>query len=252
MRVLALDTTTRDGSVALVEDDRVIDERRGDPGRTHAERLPGELDALVRAHGSGWAEIDLFAVASGPGSFTGLRIGIATIQGLAFVNRRRVVGIPALDALAQLGGRGEAPGAIVAAWMDAHRSDVFAALYRITGAPLFAPDRLVTIEGPTVGDPVATIARWAQHLAGAAALFVGDGAMKYGEAIARHAPQARIVAPRPLAAAIGRLAIARALGGDTVDPAGIQPLYVRRSDAEIDRDKRTFTTMDTTDTKGKP
>src|SRR6266567_3825378 len=100
MRVIALDTTTRAGSVALVEDDRVIDERAGDGSRTHAERLPAEIIALTDAHGVGWKDVDLYAVASGPGSFTGLRIGIATIQGLAFVYGRRVVGVPALEALA--------------------------------------------------------------------------------------------------------------------------------------------------------
>src|SRR5262245_38198388 len=100
MLVLALDTTTRAGSVALVEDDRVVDERLGDAACTHAERLPRELLALLDARGVALTAVDLFAVASGPGSFTGLRIGIATIQGLALVGRRRVVGVAALEALA--------------------------------------------------------------------------------------------------------------------------------------------------------
>ncbi len=105
MRVLALDTTTRAGSVALVDDERVVDERSGDAPRPHAERLPGEIIALLAAHGVAVADVDLFAVASGPGSFTGLRIGIATIQGLAFVRQRPVVAVSALEALAQLGSR---------------------------------------------------------------------------------------------------------------------------------------------------
>src|SRR5574342_375744 len=102
MKVLALDTTTRAGSVALVENDRVIDERRGDAARSHAERVPQEVLAVASANGVPLLAIDLFAVASGPGSFTGLRIGIATIQGLALVAGRRVVAIPALDALAHV------------------------------------------------------------------------------------------------------------------------------------------------------
>src|SRR3954468_9136501 len=100
MKVLALDTTTRAGSVALVDDDRVIDERAGDASRTHAERLPLEIVAIAQAHGVRLRDIDLFAVAVGPGSFTGLRIGIATVQGLASIQRRRVYGISALEALA--------------------------------------------------------------------------------------------------------------------------------------------------------
>src|SRR5438034_11168139 len=138
MYVLALDTTTREGSVALVDEHRVIEERRGDAARSHAERLPGELIAPADARGLSVSAIDLFAVAAGPGSFTGLRIGIATIQGLAVTTRRRIVAVSALEALAQ-SAAGEAPGltagTLVAAWMDARRHDVFAALYRIADAP---------------------------------------------------------------------------------------------------------------------
>src|SRR5438128_3217885 len=100
MKVIALDTTTRTGSAALIADGRVIEERAGDSARTQAERLPGEVMALAASHHVALAEIDMFAVATGPGSFTGLRIGIATVQGLAAVQRRRIVGVSTLDALA--------------------------------------------------------------------------------------------------------------------------------------------------------
>src|SRR4051812_37025982 len=132
MRVLALDTTTRAGSVAVAEDGRVLVERTGDAARTHAERLPAEVtDALTAAHLT-LADIDLFAVASGPGSFTGLRIGIATVQGFAFVTRKRVAPVSALRALAEAAAAGCQPGTRIAAWMDAHRGEVFSALYEIT------------------------------------------------------------------------------------------------------------------------
>src|SRR3954464_2074944 len=134
MRVLALDTPTRAGSAALVDDDRVVDERSGDGTRTHALRLPGELLALAEANGWPVPAIDLSAVASGPGSFTGLRIGIATIQGLALVHGRRVAAIPVLDALAHRPSGGLPEGALIGALMDAHRGDVFAALYQV-GSP---------------------------------------------------------------------------------------------------------------------
>src|SRR5215475_6610410 len=123
MRVLALDSTTRAGSVALVEDDRVVEERRGDAGRTHAERLPMELVALADAHHVALADVDLYAVASGPGSFTGLRIGIATAATLA-------------------------PGTLIAVWTDAHRRDVFAAAYRVTAAAPYSAGRLEELDGP--------------------------------------------------------------------------------------------------------
>ena len=84
MILLALDTTTAAGSVALWRDG-LIEERAGDPARSHAERLPADLVALLSAHGLAPRDVERYAVAAGPGSFTGIRIGIATIQGLALV-----------------------------------------------------------------------------------------------------------------------------------------------------------------------
>ena len=183
MRVLALDTTTRAGSVALVEDDRVIAERRGDPSRTHAERLPREILALLADHGRQSNDIDLFAVASGPGSFTGLRVGIATMQGLAFVHRRRIAAVSALDALAQSAGRDLYAGAAIGVWTDAQRRDVFTALYRIGSDPAFTPTRLTQVDAPAVGDPAATLLRWTRRLDGEPILFTGEGAALYGDLI---------------------------------------------------------------------
>jgi len=236
MRVLALDTTTRAGSAALVAGDGVVDERSGDGARTHALRLPGEIMALAEANQWPLSGIDLYAVASGPGSFTGLRIGIATIQGLAFVHGRRVVGVPALEALAHAGSHGLPAGALIAAWMDAHRRDVFAALYQATDAPPFSRARLTEVDGPTVGSPASTLARWRGLATGLPAVFVGDGATLYAADIARETPAARAQPPPLLAGVIGRLAVARA--SESLDPAAVRPLYVRRPDAEIARDEK--------------
>src|SRR5438132_7365545 len=158
MRVLALDTTTRAGSVALVDHDGAVHETRGDPARTHAERLPGDLLAVLDACGSRLADVDLFAVASGPGSFTGLRVGIATMQGLALVGGRRMVGVSALVALAHAAAPDANAGALVAAWIDAHRRDVFSALYRVTSAAPFALERLIELDTAAVGGQAVTLA----------------------------------------------------------------------------------------------
>src|SRR3984893_5104241 len=99
MLVLALDTTTRRGSAALVLGEMLLDCEMGDARLTHGERLPSDLVRLLDRNNIRLAEIELFAVATGPGSFTGLRIGIATMQGLALVNGRGLVGVSALDAL---------------------------------------------------------------------------------------------------------------------------------------------------------
>jgi len=237
MKALALDTTTRAGSVALVVDDVVVNEREGDASRTHAERLPRELIEVGEANDVRVSNVDLFAVAAGPGSFTGLRIGIATIQGLAFVARVPAAGISALDALAHIASADATPGSIVAAWMDAHRREVFAALYRVSQGAAFEIARLITIDPPSVGNPSAILTRWGSGFP-TPGIFVGDGAMLYHDVITSHAPSARVVAPPPLAGAIGRLALAHARNGGVTTPAGIQPLYVRRPDAELDREKK--------------
>jgi tRNA threonylcarbamoyladenosine biosynthesis protein TsaB len=240
MRVLALDTTTRAGSTALIEDDRIVDERGGDGERTHALRLPGEIIELARAHDWPLSGVDLYAVASGPGSFTGLRIGIATVQGLASVHRRRIVAVPALEALAHVGSRELQDGTVIAAWMDAHRRDVFAALYRVTGATPFSRARLVEIEGPTVGTPAATIARWRTAAAGLPAAFVGDGADLYEAEIKRQSPAAVVLPTVHIAGAVGLLAVERA--SEALEPAAVRPLYVRRPDVELARDERAAVT----------
>ena len=168
MRVLALDTTTAAGSVAIVDDDRRA--RRGDRRSGTIARGTsawGHSPRDRRASGLGVGFIDLYAIAAGPGTFTGLRIGIATIQGLAFVNGKRVVPVSALTALAVAASREEPSGRIVGAWMDAHRRDVFSALYRTTDRPAFDPDGLVEIEGGAVGDPATTLRRWESEPANA-------------------------------------------------------------------------------------
>jgi tRNA threonylcarbamoyladenosine biosynthesis protein TsaB len=224
MRVLALDTTNRAGSVALVENDRVVEERAGDPSRTHGQRLPAELAAL----GAPWPTIDVFAVASGPGSFTGLRIGIATMQGLAVVTGRTVVGVSTLDALAQLASARLPAGALVASWVDAQRGEVFSALYQVAEAPLFTPERLVEIASPAAASPDVTRAAWAgRDLTDV--FFTGDGAARYLDGVE---------SPPLLAGAIGRMAAVLASRGLDVSPAGVQPLYVRRPDVELARERR--------------
>ena len=262
MRVLALDTTTRAGSVALVDENEIVEERPGDPSRTHGQRLPAEVLAVLEAHGVGLSAIDVFAVAAGPGSFTGLRIGLATIQGLAFVTRRPIVGISALEALAQVASREVPAGALVAAWMDAQRREVFSALYQVTSAGLFDPGRLIELESAGVGDPERTLERWRERLdpstavapdpstapgagprtapgTGQPVVFVGDGAVLYKDLVCGRGGASRLVmAPPPLAGAVGRMAAARARVGEAVDPGDVHPLYVRRPDAEIDRERR--------------
>jgi tRNA threonylcarbamoyl adenosine modification protein YeaZ len=135
MIVLALDTTTRAGRVAVAKDGRVLDLLAGDPNRPHAERLPADLVRSLERAGAALGDVDVFAVAIGPGSFTGLRIGIAAIQGCAFASGRPVVGVSALEALALAVSAAGSLGTDrrLGVWMDAQREEVFSALYVVTG-----------------------------------------------------------------------------------------------------------------------
>lgn len=223
MIVLALDTTTRAGSAAVVRDGRVVHEISGNAALSHGERLPLDLMHLLEAADIAIGSVDLFAVASGPGSFTGLRVGIATIQGLAMASGARVVPVSVLEALAHA-----ADGQVTAAWMDAQRGQVFGALYGAAGEVL---------AGPTALAPAETLASWRDLADLASARFIGDGAVRY-EADLRAAlgPSAVILPSPPLAGIIGQ--IADAAPSRAVLPHAVVPVYVRRPDAEIARAKR--------------
>jgi tRNA threonylcarbamoyladenosine biosynthesis protein TsaB len=238
MRTLSLDTTTAIGSAALVEDDTVLEERCGDPSRGHAERLPGELVSLLEANHLTFRDIDVYAVASGPGSFTGLRIGIATMQGLALAGRRRLAAVSALEALAHAAlGISRREESFIASWMDAYRGEVFTALYRIVGARACDPAALVEVEGPSVDRPELVLERWSTLVDLSRAMFIGEGALKYSDVIgSRVAGSPTRLGSPPLAGTIGRLVLAR--HSAHADPASVRPLYVRRPDAEIARDAR--------------
>jgi tRNA threonylcarbamoyladenosine biosynthesis protein TsaB len=220
--VLALDTTTPAGSAALVRDGDVLVEEAGDPALTHGRRLPRDLMRLLDRAGVQLHDVDLLAVAAGPGSFTGLRVGIATMQGLAMAGNRRVVPVSALEALARAGRNGVDP---VAAWMDAQRGEVFAALYGADGARLLVD--------PSSEPPARTLERWSPDLSGHER-FVGDGAVRYRELIP---PSCAIIEPvPPLAGFIGVMACEHP--GRAVLPHAVVPIYVRRSDAELARDRK--------------
>jgi tRNA threonylcarbamoyladenosine biosynthesis protein TsaB len=222
MLILSLDTTSRAGGCALLRDDHVLREYTGDGSQDQAERLPGDLKALLDHEAVALDAIDAFAVATGPGSFTGLRVGIATMQGLAMAMGKPLIGVSAFDALAVL-----AMGDRVATWIDAWRGEVFAAVFengQLIGEPVVAPPDMLL-----------------EQVQGRRTLFTGDGAAVFESQIrAILGEAARFTTPiaPPLAGAVATLAGEAFRRGDRPLPHAIRPIYVRRSDAEIAADRK--------------
>jgi tRNA threonylcarbamoyladenosine biosynthesis protein TsaB len=225
--VLALDTTTKAGSAAILANGVVLVEHEGDPTFTHGQRLPGELMRVLDEANVRIEDIELFAVAAGPGSFTGLRVGIATVQGLAMARARRVAPISTLEALARAGIRAGCP---IAAWMDAQRGEVFAELY--------APDGRGRLIAAQSARPGVILDRWGETTDIGRAVFIGDGAVRYRELIAERAGGRTQVAPAPpLAGLIAEIAAADP--ARAVLPHAVVPIYIRAPDAELARARRT-------------
>ncbi len=225
--VLALDTTTRSGSSAVLRDQTILAELTGDAALTHGQRLPEELMRVLAAASLRIDDVELFAVAAGPGSFTGLRVGIATVQGLAMARGRGVVAVSALEALARAAINSTRP---IGACMDAQRGEVFAELYAPDGQRVLVPAQSLP--------PGALLDAWGQALGGAELVFIGDGAVRYGDdVLARFGNTTRVLHPPPLAGLIGQ--IAAACPDRAVRPHAVIPIYVRKPDAELARDRRT-------------
>lgn len=214
MRVLAVDTTSERGSVAVVEGGETLAELRLVSGAGHARKLLPAVDFLLKALETTLESIDGYAVAVGPGSFTGLRIGISTVQGLALGHPRPCLGVSALDALA---ARAAPFGGVVCAMVDAWRDEVYAALYEAPLGPV--------LEGPCA-EPPAVLAK--RLPAGAAC--IGSGALRYRAAITAANPRA-LFPERSLflAGTLGRIAERRLLAGEGGGPELLRPLYVREA-----------------------
>lgn len=203
MLVLAADTTGAYGSIALADDSGVREEVPLHAPQGFSHVLFGEIEAMLKRQNVRLAEIDLFAAAAGPGSFTGVRVGLAAVKGMAEVCGKRVVAVSNLEVLAQFG-----TAEVRAVVIDAHRGEVYAAVYDATGKAV-------------VPEIVAPFEKFLTMLP--------DGPIEW--IAAEPLPDSRpfTQAPHALAGAIAKMAMRRG----AQDPAAIEAVYVRRSDAEI-------------------
>ena len=250
MLTLAVDTTTNRGGFALARNGRLLEEVSGDPGLTHGERLPGALCALLGRQGMTTADVDRYAVALGPGSFTGLRVGIATVQGLALAHGRPVIGVPVLDILVNIAARRTGDGSppdLIVPWVDAKRGEVFSALYERDPGPVMPGGGAAAagagwraLEAPVSARPAAVLDAWGDRLRCRAAWVIGDGVAASRSLLeARLDSGSRQFHETPLLA--GMMA-AMAVQAPWCDRAGaphaLRPVYVRRPDAELARERR--------------
>lgn len=222
MNLLAVDTSTTSCSVALFGGGRLLSETTVTDGKTHSVHLLPLIHDLFKRSRWALADVNAIAVTRGPGTFTGLRIGISTVKGLAAAARIPVVGVGSLAALAfpHLG-----KGRAVVSLIDARRGEVYFACY--TGAA-------------DATDPVGPIAVAAPAAAADAvpdgAILVGSGAGLYRDLFHARCPRAQIgddVQHVIRAASVGRLALARTIDPDLDSIAALVPDYIRKSDAQI-------------------
>lgn len=218
MRVLAVETSTLAGGVALLDGDVLLGQYVLDVRVTHSERLMDAVDRLLGD--AGWTARDLtgLAVAVGPGSFTGLRVGLSTVKGLAVALRIPVAAVPTLDAMAASLPFAALP---VCPVLDARKGEVYASLYRWDGVAMRREWEYLALA------PAALAARL-----GEPAILLGDAAPAIPSPHARLAPPSHR-APSPVWVAL--LGVERLRRGETVAPAELVPIYLRPPEAELKR-----------------
>jgi tRNA threonylcarbamoyladenosine biosynthesis protein TsaB len=194
MTILAIDTTSQLGSIAITDSERVLEEVLLPSGDGYDHVLFGEIQSLLARNNLKLADIDGFASASGPGTFTGVRVGLTAAKGLAEAMSRKVAAVSNLKAMANFGTR-----ELRAPWIDARRGEIYGAVYR------------ANLE-----------------------LLRAEVVMKYDAWLASLPADVEILSePRPLAGAIGKIAAREFVAGRALDPAAVDANYVRRCDAEM-------------------
>jgi tRNA threonylcarbamoyladenosine biosynthesis protein TsaB len=234
--ILSFNTATMGGSVCLVRGEQVLASRFGDPSVSHSSSLLADIDSTLQAASVSLRDVDLLAAAAGPGSFTGLRIGVASIKALSLALRRPCFGIPTLHAVAHGAGTSNATVAV----LPAGRGEVFAQLFSVSSA-----GAVTARDEPGHLQPTAMLERYGliPNLS-----WVGVGAWAQRETIEAYATSkgiqfstsrtagdgwALLPGEDNLALDIAALAWQRFQNGELESAGSLQAIYVRPSDAEL-------------------
>lgn len=221
--VLGVETSSLDCGVALARAGRVVGELLLSTEEPTSERLVHLIDFLLRQSGLAVLDLSAFAVSIGPGSFTGLRVGLSTVKGLCHSTSKPLLTVPTLDALAFA-----VPYArhTVCPMIDARRGEVYTALYRTASGVLEKLSSYLALE------PSKLLASIREET-----LFLGDGADNYREQIVGTlGEKAHFLALNPRTARAGAVALIGASKlerGETEEPDLVEPLYLRPSQAEL-------------------
>ena len=231
MLILAIDTSTRAGSIALLRDSEVLAEISAREDTPYSTRLFRDLGMLQSSAQFCMNQVDVFAVGAGPGSFTGLRVGLTAVKGWAEVHGKPIAAISGLEAIAAQGGPHHA---MISPFLDARRGHVFGSTYRRdAGQP-----SVLHLVGE---EAILTIEEFLTHVkqtwgAGSAALVSATPEVLPRDLVESILPGAQIEqVSSSLAPTIGRLGFHRANRGELVDALGLDANYIRRSDAEVRR-----------------
>ena len=231
MKILGLDSSGIVASVAIVEDDALIAEYTVNYKKTHSQTLLTRLDEIAKMTELDLNSIDAIAVAAGPGSFTGLRIGSATAKGLGLALKKPLAEIPTVDALAY--NLYDAKG-LICPIMDARRNQVYTGIYR------FEEHQLVTVEGQMAVPMTELICKLNER--GEEVIFLGDGVPVFAQTIAENLKVPYSFAPahvnKQRAAAVAALGELYVKEGKTVTAMEHIPEYLRVSQAERERAQR--------------
>ena len=224
MLVLGVESATQVAAAAIVQDKQLVAELFFNTRKNHSQRLLPMIAALLTETGLELADLDGLAVSLGPGSFTGLRIGLATVKALAQATGKPLVGIPTLDALAF--NAWGVPG-LICPVLQARRQEVYTALFR------WQEGELCRLTPYQAIDPVSLVPSLKSY--NTPVYFSGDGVAPYWEVWQQMGPQARFLPPPDnlsRAAPIAILGQKRLLTGPPDDLSQLKPLYLRPSPAE--------------------
>ncbi len=224
MKVLGIDTSTMSGSVGLADDEEVLSEYTLNLSITHSERLLDAVDLVLKRAHQKLEDLSGFAISLGPGSFTGVRIGVSTIKGLAYALEKPVVGVSSLDVLAS---QISPTPYLICPIIDARKGEVYSALYRYEESS--QPKRISSYQAVK---PETLFGMLREKT-----IFVGNGVKKYGDLL-KERLQSLALFPSPTlhlprGSGVARLGMELLQAKRYLDLATFTPLYVRPSEAEL-------------------